>query len=114
MTNSPRRHTQSRGRALDGATVRLLRLLFYLGAHGHDVEIYTAAASINCDVNTVHQAAHRLREMGLTIETLPGPPWNQHTGGADRYRLDPDSLEMAEFMLEVITGDHHTPPNLNP
>lgn len=100
--------TASRDRYRDpaAATVRLLKLLILVPhALAEDVHIPTAAASIPCDINTVHQAAHRLREMGLDIQTIPGPPWNQWTGGAHYYRLDPQYHDYARVLLEMITGD---------
>jgi len=101
MTHSPRRQPPRRQRALDACTAKLLKLLGFLEA----VEIETAAAAWHVSVNTVHQAACRLRKAGLPVRTRPGPPYNQHTGGADYYFITEDWLDYAATLREIWSGD---------
>lgn len=101
MTDSPRRHNPVRQRALHACTAKLLKLLTFLDY----VEIQTAAAAWQVSVNTVHQAACRLRKAGLPVQTRPGPPYNQHTGGADFYFISDDWLDYAQMLREIWSGD---------
>lgn len=97
MTDNP---SHDRQRAVTGATAYLLKLLIFLP--NHSAEILTAAVAFGCDVNTIHQAAHRLRDKDIPLETLPPAPWGRWTGGATHYRLPEDSIEHAEMLLEAI------------
>jgi len=92
--------SHGRQRAPLGVTTRLLKLLILLP--NHKADIFTAAVAFGCDVNTIHQAAHRLRDRGLLIETIPPAPWNRWTGGATHYHLHEHSIEHAQMLLEEI------------
>jgi len=92
--------SHGRQRAPLGVTTRLLKLLILLPTHS--AEILTAAVAFDCDVNTIHQAAHRLRDHGLPLQTLPPGPWGRWTGGASHYHLPTDSVEHAQMLLEDI------------
>lgn len=88
---------RDRGRSLDACTAKLLKLLTFLDA----VEIHTAAAAWKVSINTVHQAACRLRKAGLPVQTKPTGPFNQWTGGADYYFITADWIDYAETLRDI-------------
>ena len=88
---------RDRTRDLDACTGYLLKLLCMLDR----VEIHTAAAAWKVNVNTVHQAACRLRKAGLPVQTKPPGPFNQWTGGADYYFITEDWLAYAHTLREI-------------
>lgn len=96
MTDKPTLSlTRIRPRA-DTSTINAL--LAILTQHTR-IHIPTAALAFGVTINALHQAAHRLREDSFSIETLPGPPWNQWTGPAQFYKLTPGQDVKATLYL---------------
>ena len=104
---------RDRNRAPLGATMRLLRLLLLLP--NHRAEIHTAAAAFECDTNSIHQAALRLRREGVALRTLPPGPWNQWTGPATHYQIPEKGVQYAQALHE-LTQEHPfgSPHHLRP
>lgn len=110
MTSKPR----PRAWAPTGVTIKVLRLLLRIQELNGQakIEIPTAAVACTCPINTIHQAISRLRAQGLPLQTLPPPPWNQHTGGATHYLLPHDALDQADFLLAALLREQVLTTNL--